>query len=59
MYRLHLEPEDVEADNPDMAWDKLKEMWLNRSPILSKTVLVDERGFPISFEEKNVRNNKV
>jgi len=51
-YRIHLEPEDVEADNPDEAWDKLKSTLLDRHPVLGRIVLVDEQGFPISQENK-------
>ncbi len=50
-YIIHLEPEDVEADNPDEAWDKLKNTWLDRHPILGRIVLVDEHRFPINLEE--------
>ena len=50
-YRIHLEPEDVEADNPDEAWDKLKSILLDRHPILGRIILVDEQGFPINLEK--------
>ena len=46
-YRLYLEPEDVEADNPDVAWDKLCRTLLDRRPTLSRIILIDKDGFPI------------
>jgi len=48
-YRIYLEPEDVEAPSPDIAWDKLCRILIDRHPILARIILVDEDGFPIKL----------
>ena len=50
-YRLYLEPEDIEADNPDVAWAKLSRILLDRRPTLSRIILIDEDGFPIQLDK--------
>ena len=48
-YRIYLEPEDVEAPTPEIAWDKLCRMLVDRRPILARIILIDEDGFPIKL----------
>lgn len=50
-YRIYLEPEDIEAENPDIAWNKLCRMLVDRRPVLARITLIDEDGFPIKLGE--------
>lgn len=48
-YRIYLEPEDVDAINPDIAWNKLCRILVDRRPTLARIVVIDEDGFPIKL----------
>ena len=48
-YRIYLEPEDMDAPSPEIAWNKLCRILVDRSPILARIILIDENGFPIKL----------
>lgn len=48
-YRIYLEPEDMDAENPDIAWNKLCRILVDRRPVLARIVVIDEDGFPIKL----------
>ncbi len=49
-YRVYFEPEDIEADNPDEAWDMISSDLMDRHPTLRKILPIDKDGFPIKME---------